>query len=334
MPPQDEYAKLALKYAPVFAQKVSRERRIADQIAPEDFAGSIKDVAKNPQRILDLSHSLDKKSEETHMIEPTIYYSVCETTTHYFLLYAAYHVLDWWKRLEPTNLYDAIRDALDEHVHDMEGALVVVTKWPSHLPDAVVTIAHLDFYLHTYPKIPVKVGESADAYPESLRIAKFNETVDGNIWLDSPTRRIKLYVESRGHGIYGSHKRWGGGEEIVYYYPDGEMKTPGTVDKDEKKTRTQRYKLEDICDLKGLWAHRFDTDVFRQNKEGRWAFVYIDEDGNPRGGAANPPWSWNDHNDNSPIGEIATDPARFIVRYAQGWGPVSTQYMHNPYQSI
>ena len=53
-----------------------------------------------------------------------------------------------------------------------------------------------------------------------------------------------------------------------------------------------------------------------------------------QGGAANPPWSWNGHNDTSPIGEIATDPARFIIRYAQGWGPVSTHYICNPYHSV
>lgn len=88
-----------------------------------------------------------------------------------------------------------------------------------------------------------------------------------------------------------------------------------------------------MFDAGGFWDHRFHDWVFRQNKSGKRGFVYRDRR-RLHGGAANPPWSWNDHNDTSPIGEIANDPARFVVRYAQGWGPVSTQYIYNPYQDI
>ena len=145
-----------------------------------------------------------------------------------------------------------------------------------------------------------------------------------------------MYIQSRGHGIRGDHKGWGGGDEIWYYGPEEESTSPGTLDsKEEKKTRGLKYKLEDIFSEGGLWSHRFHNRVFKQNKNGQWGFVYFDKKKNElSGGAANPPWSWNDHNDPSPIGEIATDPSRFIIRYAQGWGPVSTHYIYNPYQSI
>ncbi len=93
------------------------------------------------------------------------------------------------------------------------------------------------------------------------------------------------------------------------------------------------YELVDLFEQGGLWDHRFHNRTFRQNKEGKWGLVYRDKK-RLRGSAANPPWSWNDHNDTSPLGEIVTDPAHFIVRYAQGWGPVSTQYLYNPYQEI
>lgn len=330
MKKQSKYYQLAVKYAPVFAQKVSREWQVADQIAPVDYAGQITDVAKNPDKI----YSIKKKDESKYVIPPKVYYSICETTTHYFLIYMVYHVLDWWERYKPKDLYNTIRDMLDEHVHDMEGALLVVTKHPKGRVDGLVTIAHSDFFLYTEPRIPTVVGESRRIFKDSLRIVKFNETIDGNIWLDHATKRVKLYIESRGHGIRGDRKHWGGGDEIWYYYPEQEKTKPGTIDPRERNTRRVKYQLEDIFTNDGLWDHRFDGKVFRHKESGQWGLVYCDKKDWLKAGAANPPWSWNDHNDSSPIGEIATDPARFVIRYAQGWGPVSTNYICNPYQSV
>lgn len=331
---------LAKKYAPVFAQKVNNEWKAADQIAPIDSAGALIKVKENPDWLFKLKH------DDTETIKPKIYYSVCETTTHYFIIYAVYHILDWWKRLKPDNLYDLIRNQLDEHIHDMEGALFVITKKPDpeeERVDGVITIAHNNFYLHANPWVPPDEKESG-ADNKYLRIVKFNETVDGQIWLDrrgNGTNRVKLYIESKGHGIYGDHKRWGGGDEIWYYYPEGvplpskKRKRLKYKDEDLEMLDFRNYKLENIFKKKGLWDHRFEGEVFLQNKSGKWGFVYLDKEKTITfGGAANPPWSWNDHNDTSPMGEIATDPARMIIRYAQGWGPVSTHYLYNPYLSI
>ena len=88
------------------------------------------------------------------------------------------------------------------------------------------------------------------------------------------------------------------------------------------------------------WSHDLGLPVYRVDGMSKHSgdcqldFVYIEKNGGLQREAANPPWSWNDHNDTSPIGEIATDPAGFIIRYAQGWGPVSTHPIYNPYQSI
>jgi hypothetical protein len=355
MKKQSKYYQLAVKYAPVFAQKVSEEWWVADQIAPIDFADGITDVAKNPDELDKITKQMkDKTIEGAKQVKPAkVYYSVCETATHYFLLYAVYHVMDWWKRSKPQDIYNYIRDKYDEHIHDMEGVLLVLTKrlikdperrkekLEIHL-DGLVTVAHSHFYLYTEPMIPTGVGKAQRAPQaktqknEKLRIVSFNETVDGKIWLDKTTGRVKLYVEARGHGIRGDHEHWGGGDKIWYYYPKQETAIPGTLDPKEKKnTKPVKYQLENTFADNGLWDKRFDDRVFKQNDRGQWGFVYKNkEDGKLYSGAANPPWSWNDCNDPSPIGEIATDPARFIIRYAQGWGPVSTHYIYNPYQSI
>ncbi len=205
--------------------------------------------------------------------------------------------------------------------------------------DAVVTVAHYNFYLYTEPRVPSSVGSSRPAHTQKgLRIVKFNETVDGSIWLDYNTRRVKLYIESKGHGMRGDQKSWGGGDRTWYYMPGGEKGRAGTIDnKAKRESSVKSYRLESLFKADGLWDHRFHPRTFKQNKNGRWGLVcykgpkkknqYI-------GGAANPPWSWNDHNDTSPIGELVTDPAHFIIRYAQGWGPVSTHYVYNPFQGI
>jgi hypothetical protein len=314
------------KFAPIFAQKVDDEWPVADQIAPIDFYGSLTEVQKNWESLRDLPYN------DVNAIEPKIYYSVCETDTHFFIVYAVYHVLDWWKRVEPDNLYDLIRECFDEHMHDMEGALFVVTKQPDPpRVDAVVTIAHNNFYLYTNPC-------TEDDNEKYMCIVKFNETVDGQIVRDEH-ERVRLYIECKGHGMYGDWKRWGGGDAIWYYYPDHvnlpDIQRESFEINGEPLERVifKKYQLEDIFANDRLWSLRFDGNVFKQTKSGKWGFVYFDKE-KTLGGSANPPWSWNDHNDTSPIGEIATDPARFICRYAQGLGPVSPQYLYNPYLSI
>jgi len=343
---QKEALDKAIQHAPVLAQKVDKEWILADQIAPVDFTdGGLKNCAANYNHLLELP-PYDRKETE-----PKIYYSVCETTTHYFIFYAVYHVFDWWKYLKPKDLYNLIRDALDEHVHDMEGALFVVAKKTNYRKewiDGVVTMAHRHFYLYTEQYLPPeKKGEDPERQDKSLYISKFNETVDGHIWLDPMTKRIKLYIQAKGHGLYGDHKHWGGGHEIWYYTPQGEQIDPRPLNlekfEDVKEPHRKRkweitvwkhYDLEDIFAANGLWTNRDNPDVFQQHKNGAWGFVYKNEkSGDKEAGAANPPWSFNDSNDTSPLGEIATDPARFILRYGQGWGPVSAHYLYNPYLS-
>ncbi|MEE9553914.1 MAG: hypothetical protein V3W18_06410 [candidate division Zixibacteria bacterium] len=331
---------MAKKFAPIFAQKVSEEWILADQIAPLDLSKSIANVAKNPDTFLKLI-SPDKFTDVTkeNLLNAKVYFSVCETHTHYFIVYAVYHVLDWYKRFKPNNIYDWIRDKCDEHVHDMEGALFVISKTNDIKGklrlDGLITVSHHDFYLYTEPLIidPSQNKDHKRAYGrKNLRIVNFRESVDGNIWIDKNTKRPKLYIQSRGHGIRGDHEDWGGGDQIWYYQLKSNEKPAGTSDASEK-TRPVDYLLEDIFKKDGLWENRTNDRVFIQGINSKWSFAVI-KNGDYVYGKANPPWSWNDRNDTSPMGEIATDPASFIIRYAQGWGPVSTQYLYNPYQNI
>ncbi|MDQ7024640.1 MAG: hypothetical protein Q9P44_03695 [Anaerolineae bacterium] len=350
-----DYAKLARLYAPVFAQKVHEEWPAADQIAPIDLAGSLKTVFDNPE-------FLANKDPNWVIPNPKVYYSVCETTTHYFLIYAVYHPLDWWKRVKAgyfEDPYNWIRRKLDQHVHDMEGLLMVLSKerqkeGAAPRVDAIITVSHFDFYLYARPQFwDKKHNIWQDVYPDNRRVVNFRESVDGRIEFDTEAKRVKVFVEAKGHGIRGDKKGWNAGKQIWWYNPIGVktlvdphneellVPTADTVFGKGKPAHVRAYyELDDICAPDGLWDSRLDKDIFMQRDDGQWAFVGKGWLTKSRGqarrlpGAANPPWSWNDNNDPSPMGEIATDPARFIIRYGQGWGPVSTQYIYNPYHNI
>jgi hypothetical protein len=241
----------------------------------------------------------------------------------------------------------------------MEGALVVLSKerFNRNLPprlDAIITVSHLDFYMFSQPQQWNETTETwVDVYPDMRRVVNFKESVDGRIEFDTLTGRAKLYVEAMGHGIRGDKKSWNAGKQIWWYNPccvkhicDPDGQEPDVPDakivfgKARPDNVRAYYELVDIFYPGGLWDSRYDDRVFMQRDNGQWAVVgkgwLNDTTGESQRlpGSANPPWSWNDHNDLSPMGEIATDPARFIINYGQGWGAVSTQYIYNPYQNI
>jgi hypothetical protein len=345
---------IVARFAPVIAHKAHREWPAADRITPIGIDGDFSSVRHNPTKLLEATQTNGRWRAPAP--EPVIYFSHCETRTHHFILWAIYHPMDWWKRLDPDTLYDLIRNEVDEHAHDMEGALLVVRKEPTPTLDALVTVAHQDFHLYVEPRVPTPGGRWK-LWGKPLRLQSFQQKIDGHAWVDPELQRPKLYVESRGHGVYGDHARWGGGDEIWYYQPDptqaqgglgpipsgedapgpGDARRTGAgTGTASEKVKRLHYRLEDLHRPGGLWEHRFDRRVFQQRTDGRWGFVAMKSlvKGPSMPSAANPPWSWNDRNDKSPLGEIATDPARLYTRYVQGAGPVDLNYEVNPYLGI
>ena len=265
MPTPDHLKALAECYAPIFAHKVDEEWIAADQLAPIDFAGGLSDVARN----LPAFFRLSRKKKAT-ISNPKVYFSVVETGTHTSLIYAVYHIFDWWKRDNPTNLYDLIRDRLDEHAHDMEGALLVIRKRPENLLDGIITVSHRDFYLYSEPRRPIDKKTTEDVNGEqTLHIVKFRkEDIDGNVWIDHNTYRPKLFIQAKGHGMRGDHSGWGGGNYGEYYKEATVMKDPGALNSDNNNP-VRIYQLEDIFKPDGLWEHRYRLGTFRQGANGR-----------------------------------------------------------------
>ena len=111
---QNFYLDLAYHHAPVHYQDVDRTGSHglsgkADYITRYDFDGDLN--AKNNW------NNIANSSRKGNAVG---YYSVVETSTHYFIIYAFFHPRDW------TDIWFLYR--LDEHENDLEGVLTIVKK--------------------------------------------------------------------------------------------------------------------------------------------------------------------------------------------------------------
>jgi len=321
------FEKLAFKHAPVLWQKVNDTNPRGDYITRVDFAGSLDEII----------YSWSKVNDKNNKLLAHGYYSVVETTTHYFILYAFYHGQDWY---DGKYFFDKIRKNFDEHLNDMEGALAIITKRAKERVDAFVTVSHFHFY--TYANW--KKNDNKFLYKDTWRdrIRGYKEDLDGYI---RPTKhngrdRFSLYAQAKGHGIRGDRKKWGNEEKIIRYFPSmdtaEEPDEKGYQKENDYFYQNVSYELIDFFEPGGLWENKDNPKVFQANKKGQDAFVEPDEkDKNkPAPGSANPPWGWDDIDDRHKCGELAINPAKIVHDYLTGLREFSLEYIHNPYLNI
>ena len=178
---------IAARFAPIFYQALG-DRPRSDYITNFDFDGDW--VGDN---------NWNNAINETFPLKAFIYYSIAETSTHFFIHYAVFHPRDYkggevrgallseliregakrGAKYDPTGLAD---EATLAHENDMEGALVVVKRQGKSLDQArvvfVETLRH-----NTFPRY--QTGESV---PGASLV-----TLEG--------QRPLLYIEPKGHGI-------------------------------------------------------------------------------------------------------------------------------------
>ena len=328
---RNRHEALALRHAPVLKQKVSRYNPRGDLITRVDLNGDLKGLVGNWAWV----------SDERNALPAAGYYSVVETRTHYFILYAFYHGQDWY---DGDRLTDKIRKMFDEHIHDMEGALAVVTKRENENDervDALITISHFHFYCYAgWMRTELEYLYPVDTWGNG--IYGLMEDIDGSIWPveDDDTTRFSLYVQAKGHGIRGDRKGWGSEKHIIHYYPSlSESGMPGESEDAYTESRGYlfqdvRYRLIDFHEPGGLWENRNNQNVFQENENGQAAFVILDDSGKKIAGSANPPWGWEDIDDRHDCGMIALDPARLVYDYLDGFPEFSLEYIFNPYLGI
>ncbi|MFB5677775.1 hypothetical protein ACE3NQ_23465 [Paenibacillus terreus] len=108
---------------------------------------------------MDTSNNWENQPADVNRLKGMAYYSIAETPTHWFIMYAFYHPRDWT---------DFPFFGLDEHENDLEGELSVVRKDGSEYGklEAMVTVFHSDFF-------SFKPGDSS--------YANGQETIDGTV---------------------------------------------------------------------------------------------------------------------------------------------------------
>ncbi|MEU7826319.1 hypothetical protein [Catellatospora sp. NPDC049133] len=297
-------AQLALRWAPIHYQDVDATGSHAlsgksDYITKVDFDGD-----------LNGRNNWDRTGQAGVSLAAHAYYSVVETSTHWYLTYLFFHPRDWTDH----PFFET------EHENDGEGVLLVVERDGSDygVLRAAVTVAHTDFFSYT---------------PSGSTWSSGRESVDGTLQLQSSPHDGFAHPvtaqEAKGHGLKAYPQYSINGDGIVYY-PSTVAETPSSGD-----DRDVRYQLIDIFAAGGLWAQRANTSLFAS------AGTFAGDDSGDCGAgtydcttnSANAPWGWDDGNDLPGRGQLATDPAKLAVEYFTIPGTLSRTYTANPYQS-
>ncbi|WP_255298399.1 hypothetical protein [Brevibacillus dissolubilis] len=280
---------LAYRWAPIHYQDTDSSDYDADYITAVDYDGE-----------WDTLNNWENQSTDVNRLKAKVYYSVVETSSHWYLLYSFYHPRDW---VDYPDL------GLDTHENDMEGVLSIVRKDGSTYGklEGMVSVFHTDFYSYTPSGSPFTSGQ---------------ESIDGTIRMvsyggyDRPT----TFQEAKGHGA----KAWNGSTDSDYivYYPS---KTTAEVPSSGKDTFVS-YQLVDTFAPGGLWEHRYDTKTFAS-----WGTFRGD---NGKDNAANTGWKWDDGNDGGELtgGELAVDPAKLVSIYFSNLGSFDRNYVRNGYR--
>jgi hypothetical protein len=280
---------LAYRWAPIHYQDTDSSDYDADYLTAVNYDGE-----------WDTLNNWEHQDDQLSRLKAVVYYSVTETSSHWFIVYGFYHPRDW-----SDTPFD------NTHENDMEGVLAIVRKDGSTYGkfEGLVTVAHHDFYSFT---------------PSGSQLRSGAESIDGPVVMRSydSAAHPTTFQEAKGHGA----KAWNGssfpGGDGVIYYPHRSLAELPSGGNDSSVS----YQLVDIFAADGLWAHRSDPLTFAS-----WGSFRGD---NGSDNAANAPWRWDDQNDGDtlPGGELATDPAKLVGIYFSNLGTFSRSYLRNGYR--
>jgi hypothetical protein len=161
------------RYAPfVYAATEKRGGR-QDMISNNDFDG-------------DLIGNNNWENFEKFELRPTVYYAILETETHYFISYHLFHPRDWNHFTFWVN---------DTHENDGENFQVVARKSDARVV-LMWTQAHYRSKVYSFAGSGIESG--------ATRVAAEFQVVDLNGVPGETGTHPCVFVESQGHGIYGT----------------------------------------------------------------------------------------------------------------------------------
>jgi hypothetical protein len=164
----DKQKQIVINYAPIIYQATRKKIRPAkwDFITSFDFDGDLK-----------ASNNEENLTKGNFSLKATVYYSLIESETHYFITYSFYHPLDW-------SVYPSFIP-FSWHENDMENIQIVVKK-ENEKAIILSTQAHLS--------TEVSVDYHSKIFSGNKKIEHDSIKYIGN--------HPCVYVESGGHGIY------------------------------------------------------------------------------------------------------------------------------------
>jgi len=164
---------------------------IVEQYAPLIYAatercGGRQDIISNNDFDGDLTGNNNWENFDRYELKPTVYYAILETETHYFISYHLFHPRDWNHFTVWLN---------DTHENDGENFQVVVRKNDGRVV-LLWTQAHYRSRVYSFAGSGI---ESA-----ATRVTGNFQTVDSNGLPSESGTHACVFVESQGHGIYGT----------------------------------------------------------------------------------------------------------------------------------
>ncbi len=336
---------IAVRFAPVIYQGLGEQPR-ADYLTSFDFDGDW----KGDNNWNNLNNKSDNKS---FPLRAWLYYSVIETTTHYFIHYAVFHPRDYKGGLAKSTLVETLineglrragkdptgglaEDVALSHENDLEGCLVVVEKKGDDLSKAAVqyleTIAHNRFIKYHAASVTSSYGET----------------------LELKDNHPQLFAEPKGHGL----SRYTALRDQLKKSVNGVLtyEYAGRADDPEKiGGKNIGYDLVPIYDT--LWQHAQagENETYGEATDFQsFRIQRLNPDGKTETGArevgtlgaafrgnvgfknkARPPWSWFDEGEKDrPKGEWFFDPAGVIARHFNLSESFSSTYVYHQYFKI
>lgn len=290
-------------YAPVWYQDTDDSDYTADYITRFDFDGNWRG-------------NDNWQNYRSFPLAATIYYSVVETRSHLFLLYASFHARDWDETciMQQFGSTDSLTPADlipgDCHENDMEGVVLAIRK------DAgmqfgelqlMAALAHNDWHAYTR---------------DAMQFEAWQTVVNGRS--QAVGSHPAVFVEAKGHALSAwDRSDFPGGDGIVY------VPAKTAVEPSSGNAWPVDYALRPLDEL---WRRRYCTGENRTFRAGDDDFkLGTTFDANDwvlvTGPQAKPPWGWDE-------GKPFWDPVTFFKDHFSdeelGDG-FSTEYIDNPY---
>lgn len=276
------YSDLAAHYAPWLYQETVPGAEQQEYITAINYDGDWQG-RNNWENLLAVNDQNEKKFAfyNDYLNEAVLYWWVVETETDYYIGYADFHPRDWcqWFDIWNNGFYD-----FRQHENDMEGLLLVVAKDGTRYGEPIVMVTQAHHFFWQY--------SNYNFLPE-------HDDIDNALLLQEG-HHPRVFVQDKGHGIYGSTSEgffFGGSAEY-----DGE----------NGHGHTYTHRDYSLRSMTPLWNYRFNEGIGDD-----LLFVpffpdrFIGDTHTPN--AASAPWGWWDWFYGVTLkGQIFTDPPAFI----------------------